>query len=322
MGHRWSAGSKLWCDTGMRRTGSSPANLSDTTSSSVDPEELRGVAVAVAEAAAEHVRVRRPEVFGVMGDRMRADDGGAVRAKSTPTDPVTIVDTEAEQLIRERLAELRPHDAILGEEGGGALDVAGVRWVVDPIDGTVNFLYGIPAYSVSVAAQVDGVSVAGAVVDVATRVTYSAARGGGARFVDSSSPDGVVEGVLACNSVTAVSSALVATGFGYGAERRRAQGRLIAELLPQVRDIRRIGSAALDLCMVASGRVDAHFEHGLNPWDWAAGALIASEAGARLHLPGPDVGGSAGEIVVAVSPGIADEFGAVLRSVGAYAPIP
>ncbi|NKS66481.1 inositol monophosphatase, partial [Rhodococcus hoagii] len=110
--------------------------------------------------------------------------------------------------------------------------------------------------------------------------------------------------------------------FGYGVERRRAQGKLIAALAPACARHPPRGSAALDLCMVASGRVDAHFEHGLNPWDWAAGALIASEAGARVHLPGPDVGGASGEVVLAVAPGIADELEAVMRSVGAYAPIP
>jgi len=307
----------------MHRANSPSAETTDTDPTSTDPVDLLRVAVAVAEAAADHVRTRRPEVFGVMGARVHGSDGQSVRAKSTPTDPVTVVDTEAEHLIRAHLSELRPHDAVLGEEGGGDRDVpAGVRWVVDPIDGTVNFLYGIPAYSVSVAAQIDGVSVAGAVVDVAARVTYSAAKGEGARFVDSSAPDGVVEGTLSCNPVTDTPSVLLATGFGYGTERRRAQGRLIGELLPHVRDIRRMGSAALDLCMVASGRVDAHFEHGLNPWDWAAGALVASEAGARVHLPGPEVGGASGEVVVAMAPGIADELEALMRSVGAYAPIP
>ncbi|MBM4576078.1 inositol monophosphatase [Rhodococcus hoagii] len=287
----------------MHRVNSSPVDRTDSNSASVTPADLLRVAVAVAETAAEHVRVRRPEVFGVMGARVHGDDGQSVRAKSTPTDPVTVVDTEAEQLIRGLLAELRPQDAVLGEEGGGARDVPeGVRWVVrsDRRDGQLPLRN--PAYSVSVAAQIDGVSVAGAVVDVAARVTYSAAKGEGARFVDSGAPDAVVEGNAVVQPITDASSALLATGFGYGVERRRAQGKLIAALLPHVRDIRRVGSAALDLCMVASGRVDAHFEHGLNPWDWAAGALIASEAGARVHLPGPDVGGASGEVVLAMAP--------------------
>ncbi|WP_137724761.1 inositol monophosphatase family protein [Prescottella subtropica] len=282
-----------------------------------DPAVLREVAVAVAEAAAELVRTRRPEVFGVLGAAVAAT-GGAVQSKSTPTDPVTIVDTEAEQSIRALLADLRPHDGILGEEGGGAATAAGIRWVVDPIDGTVNFLYGIPAYAVSVAAQIDGVSVAGAVVDVAAAVTYSAARGQGASVTDAAGHSGV----LSCTPVTDASHALVATGFGYGADRRAAQGRIVGALLPRVRDIRRIGSAALDLCMVASGRVDAHFEHGLSPWDWAAGALIAQEAGARVHVPSAETPGDAGEVVVATAPGIADELETVLREVGAFDPIP
>ncbi len=285
---------------------------------STDPRVLRDIAVTVAEAAAALVRVRRPEVFGVMGAELHATDGGSVQAKSTPTDPVTVVDTEAEQLIRARLAELRPHDAVLGEEGGGEVGVEGTRWVVDPIDGTVNFLYGIPAYSVSVAAQIDGVSVAGAVVDVAGGVTYSAVLGGGAAFTDANGG----AGVLSCNPVTDASFTLLATGFGYSAPRRRAQGRIIGELLPHVRDIRRVGSAALDLCMVASGRVDAHFEHGLNPWDWAAGALIATEAGARVHLPAPDTRSAAGEVVIAMAPGIADELESVFRSAGVFDPVP
>ena len=115
---------------------------------------------------------------------------------------------------------------------------------------------------------------------------------------------------------------LLATGFAYDAGRRRAQGRLVAELLPHVRDIRRVGSAALDLCMVAAGRVDAHFEHGLNPWDWAAGALIAREAGARVHLPAADTRSAAGEVVIAMAPGIADELEAVFAAVGVFAPLP
>ncbi|WP_305094820.1 inositol monophosphatase family protein [Prescottella sp. R16] len=282
-----------------------------------DPAVLRDIAVTVAEAAAALARRRRPEVFGVLGAAVAAT-GDAVQAKSTPTDPVTVVDTETEQSIRANLARLRPHDGILGEEGGGAAATAGVRWVVDPIDGTVNFLYGIPAYAVSVAVQIDGVSVAGAVVDIAAGVTYSAARGQGASVTDTAGGSGV----LSCTTVTDASHALVATGFGYRADRRAAQGRLVSALLPRVRDIRRIGSAALDLCMVASGRVDAHFEHGLSPWDWAAGALVAEEAGARVRVPSPDTPGEAGEIVVATAPGIADELEAVLREIGAFDPVP
>ncbi|MFD4368283.1 inositol monophosphatase family protein [Rhodococcus sp. NPDC058521] len=282
-----------------------------------DPRDLLAVALEVVREAAQHVRTRRLEVFGVVGASVTAEE--SVEAKSTPTDPVTVVDTETEQLIRDRLTRLRPGDSILGEEGGGhSGPVAGVRWVVDPIDGTVNFLYGIPAHAVSIAAQIDGVSVAGVVADVAVDAIYSAATGGGAHLRDT---NGEVHR-LACNPVTSASMALLATGFGYGRERRRIQGRLIAEILPQVRDVRRIGSAALDLCMVAAGRVDAHFEHGLNPWDWAAGSLIATEAGARVRIPSADSTGSAGEVVVAAAPGIADEIETILRAAGALDPIP
>ncbi|AVH23066.1 inositol monophosphatase family protein [Nocardia cyriacigeorgica] len=281
-----------------------------------DAAELRRLAVELAEAAAVHVRTRRPEVFGPAGDV-----DGAVRSKSTPTDPVTVVDTETEQLIRTMLARLRPADHILGEEGGGDLaraDDDTVVWVVDPIDGTVNFLYGIPAYAVSVAAMRGGRSIAGAVVDVDAERTYHAGLGLGAERVDA---DGSVHS-LRCNPVDEVRMALVATGFGYGAGRRARQAALVADVLPRVRDIRRIGAAALDLCMVAEGRVDAHYEHGLNPWDWAAGALIATEAGARVVAPPATSTGSAGELFVAAAPGIADELLALLDELGVSAPIP
>ncbi|HEY5854282.1 MAG TPA: inositol monophosphatase family protein [Aldersonia sp.] len=283
------------------------------------PIDLRATAVRIAEEAAAHVRARRPEVFGGSGAARVPDSADAVQAKSSPTDPVTVVDTETEQLIRALLAQQRPGDPVLGEEGGGsAAAPAGVRWVVDPIDGTVNFLYGIPAYAVSVAAQIDGSSVAGAVVDVAAGLTYSAALGHGACRHDR---DGV-ETTLQASTVDAVGLALVATGFGYGAHRRAAQGRIVAALLPRVRDIRRIGSAALDLCMVASGLVDAHYEHGLSPWDWAAGSLIAAEAGARVHTPEPTASSADGQVLVACAPGIAAELDAVLDELGAFTPLP
>ncbi|MET7769821.1 inositol monophosphatase family protein [Nocardia sp. NPDC005366] len=301
-----------------------PESTSSIAAASIDlpPEEvaeLRRIAVDLAESAAAHVRARRPEVFGA-GPSMGARSDDSVRTKAHPTDPVTVVDTEAEELIRARLADQRPGDPILGEEGGGSLvgtDDA-VHWVLDPIDGTVNFLYGIPGYAVSVAAMRGGRSIAGAVVDVERAVTYSAGFGLGAISVDA---DGVVEH-LRCASVDSVSMSLVATGFAYGQYRRTRQAALIAEVLPQVRDIRRFGAAALDLCHVAAGRVDAYFEHGLNAWDWGAGALIAAEAGAMLSLPPADAPGTDGDLVVAAAPGIAGELGALLERVGATEPIP
>lgn len=278
-----------------------------------DIAELRRVAVYLAETAAAHVRARRPEVFGP--DASEAD---AVQAKSTPTDPVTVVDTETEQLIRKLLDELRPNDRVIGEEGGGVLDGDAVHWVLDPIDGTVNFLYGIPAYAVSVAAMRGGRSLAGAVADVAHGTVYSAGLGQGAHRTQ---PD--ADPIpLRCNEVDTAAMSLVATGFAYNRKRRTRQGQLIAELLPHIRDIRRVGAAALDLCMVAEGRVDAHYEHGLNLWDWAAGALIAAESGARLLLPAPESTGEEGTLVVAAAPGIADEVFGLLAEIGATDPIP
>jgi len=277
------------------------------------------VAVTVATEAAEFVRRRRGEVFGPRTglDPSRSSDADTVRSKTTPTDPVTVVDTDTEQLLRERLAVLRPGDPILGEEGGGPRDSTAdgaVTWVLDPIDGTVNFVYGIPAYAVSVGAQINGVSVAGAVADVVAGRVYSAASGHGAHVTDG---HGTRE--LRCNNVDELSMALLGTGFGYSPTRRVRQAELVAQMLPVVRDVRRIGSAALDLCMVAAGHLDAYYEHGLQVWDCAAGALIAAEAGARVLLPPPDADGAG--LVLAAAPGIADALLAALHRVGGLAPI-
>ncbi len=299
-------GRQLWCDGPVSTLKNQPANL-------------RSVAETLAGEAAAFVRRRRSEVFG---PDARAGDSAAVRTKTTPTDPVTIVDTETERLLRDRLAQLRSGDPVLGEEIGGPADpvasAAGtVTWVVDPIDGTVNFVYGIPGYAVSVAAQVDGVSVAGAVADVMGGRLYSAAAGLGAHVIDE---QGTYP--LRCTAVDDLSMALVGTGFAYSRRRRTAQAALVAKILPAVRDVRRIGSAAMDLCMVAAGRLDAYYEHGLHVWDCAAGALIAAEAGARVVLPEPGDPGSAAALVVAAAPGIADELLAALERFDGLAPIP
>jgi myo-inositol-1(or 4)-monophosphatase len=281
------------------------------------PGQLRTVAETVAAEAAAFVRRRRAEVFGADAG---TDGDAAVQAKTTPTDPVTVVDTETERLLRDRLAQLRSGDAILGEEIGGPTDPAAagaVTWVLDPIDGTVNFVYGIPSYSVSVAAQVEGVSVAGAVADVVGGRLYSAATGLGAHVTDA-------EGTrpLRCSAVDDLSLALVGTGFAYSTRRRTVQAELVSKILPVVRDVRRIGSAALDLCMVAAGRLDAYYEHGLHVWDSAAGALIAAEAGARVVLPEPGDPERNAALVVAAAPGIADQLLAALAQFDGLAPIP
>ena len=275
------------------------------------------VAETLAGEAAAFVRRRRAEVFGADAG---AGGDAAVQTKTTPTDPVTVVDTETERLLRDRLAQLRSGDAILGEEIGGPADPptsGAVTWVLDPIDGTVNFVYGIPSYSVSVAAQVEGVSVAGAVADVVGGRLYSAATGLGAHVTD-------VEGTrpLRCSAVDDLSLALVGTGFAYSTRRRTVQAELVSKILPVVRDVRRIGSAALDLCMVAAGRLDAYYEHGLHVWDSAAGALIAAEAGARVVLPDPGDPERNAALVVAAAPGIADQLLAALAQFDGLAPIP
>ncbi len=191
-------------------------------------------------------------------------------------------------------------------------DSAGrATWVVDPIDGTVNFVYGLPAYAVSVAVQVDGHSIAGAVANVVDGAVYSAARGHGAHV-----RRGSATVPLRASVVDDLSMSLVGTGFGYDPELRQRQASVLAILLPQVRDIRRLGSAALDLCLVAAGQLDAYYEENLNAWDWAAGALIAAEAGARVRVPPMGAPAAGRGLVVAAGQGISDAFTDVLAGAG------
>jgi myo-inositol-1(or 4)-monophosphatase len=248
-----------------------------------EPTTLLKLAVETALEAGELIRDRRDAVT-----RM------AVSAtKSTFTDVVTESDTAAEALIRERLRQARPEDAILGEEGGWSDGRSGVRWLVDPIDGTVNYLYGIPQYAVSIAAQRDGDAVAGVVHNPVTGETWTATRAGGAFL------NGEPIHESGCDRLEL---ALVATGFGYDATRRANQAAILQQILPFVRDIRRAGAASLDLCAVAMGRVDGYYERGLGPWDLAAGALIAEEAGAVV---GGLAGAQAGpELVIAAGPAL------------------
>ncbi|WP_441960881.1 inositol monophosphatase family protein [Mycolicibacterium houstonense] len=276
-----------------------------------DALALRAVAEQLAAEAADLVTRRRAEVFGAeaesTGDRVR-DDVRAVRSKSTPTDPVTIVDTETERWLRERLAVLRPGEAILGEEEGGQHEGrSGVSWVLDPIDGTVNFVYGIPAYAVSVAVQYDGRSVAGAVANVPGGEVYSAALGHGAEVIRAGTRT-----PLRCSAVDDLAMTLLGTGFAYDPHQRARQAEVLARVLPSVRDVRRIGSCALDLCMVAAGRLDAYYEAGVQLWDWAAAALIAAEAGATVWLPASD----GAEQVAAAAPGVAAALREVLAGAG------
>ena len=193
--------------------------------------------------------------------------------KSSATDPVSDADRASERLLVELILAERPGDGLIGEEGASRSSDSGITWVIDPLDGTVNYLYQLGNFAVSVAAEDGEGALVGVVHDPLTGRTYTAARGHGS-FLGGTR--------LRVNDPVPLDRAMVATGFGYRPERRAAQGRVVAALLPQIRDIRRFGSAALDLCAVASGTVDAYFEEGVQHWDVAAGGLIAREAGAVM----------------------------------------
>ena len=258
--------------------------------------DLLGLAWEAAGAAAAFLHHERPEAL-------------AVDTKSSPTDAVTEMDRGAEARLINILLGARPTDGLLGEEGGERPGTSGVRWVVDPLDGTVNYLYRIPSWAVSVAAEVEGCSEIGVVVAPAIGEAYVGIRGGGAWSIveDLAWPMAVRE----CGSLA---SALVSTGFGYSAERRAEQAAVVLGLAPLVRDFRRAGAAVVDLCWLAHGRLDGHYERGLNRWDIAAGGLIAAEAGAivaGLRSADPYDG-----TLVAAVPGIDVEFRAALKRVG------
>jgi myo-inositol-1(or 4)-monophosphatase len=270
--------------------------------------ELRSVAVGVAREA---------------GD-MLADRAGQVEVaatKSSPTDVVTEMDRRSEELIRARILATRPADAILGEEGGqtGDADGAPVRWVIDPLDGTVNYLYGLHDWAVSIAAEVGWEEggevgrkiVAGAVFVPMRGEMFSAIRGHGA-FLQAGDESW---NPLHCRPGVPLDQALIGTGFGYLAARRKVQGEVVAALLPRIRDIRRIGVASVDLCAIAAGRLDGFYERGLNYWDWAAGALVAAESGAVVGgLNGAPVSSS---MTVAAGPGL---FGPLTDALAALDP--
>jgi len=230
---------------------------------SASAPELRDLARAFAVEGAELARQMRREGIEV------AD------TKTSAVDVVTEADRAVETLVRARITALRPDDAILGEEGDDRPGTSGVRWVVDPIDGTVNYLYGLPDCAVSIAVEVDGDVVAGAVVTIPTGVEYAAALGHGA------TRDGRP---IAVRPSPPLAERLVLTGFGYQREVREHQAGCVARLLPEVRDIRRMGSCALDLCHVAEGSGDGYVEAGPQAWDWSAGGLVLREAGGRFDL--------------------------------------
>ncbi len=286
---------------------SGTASMSDE-----DLLELRAVAVKVAREA---------------GD-MLADRAGQVEVaatKSSPTDVVTEMDRRSEELIRARILAARPADAILGEEGGqtGDADGASVRWVIDPLDGTVNYLYGLHDWAVSIAAEAGWVEggeeggevgrtiVAGAVFVPLRGEMFCAIRGHGA-FIQAGDD---YWNPLHCRPGVPLDQALIGTGFGYLASRREVQGQVVAALLPRIRDIRRIGVASVDLCAVAAGRLDGFYERGLNYWDWAAGALVAAEAGAVVG--GLNGAPPSGSMTVAAGPAL---FGPLADALAALDP--
>ena len=246
------------------------ATPDDATPDDVTLEALESIAVEVAVEAGRLIVDERPANLGVS------------KTKSTATDVVTVMDQRAQDLLRRRLHEARPQDGFLGEEEGGTDGRSEITWVVDPIDGTVNYLYGIPSYAVSVAAVVGDPTtggawrpVAGAVVNPVTGEVFGARAGGGSWLRAGRSEPRRLE--LA--DPPPLGHALVGTGFGYDTVRRRWQATVLLDVLPEVRDIRRLGSAALDICSVAAGSLDAYYERGLNPWDMAAAWLVLVEAG-------------------------------------------
>ena len=234
--------------------------------------------------------------------------------KSSPTDVVTAADRAVERLLVDGIRAARPGDGLLGEEGAADPGTTGVRWVIDPIDGTVNYLYGIPQWAVSIGVEQaddgggDDRAVVGVVLDPAKRELWTAVRGRGAFCNDVR---------LQCSAETDLSQALVGTGFGYDSRRRARQAEAMPRLLPVVRDVRRMGAGALDLCSVAAGRLEAYYEQGTSPWDRSAGGLIAQEAGALVT--GLRGRGASDDLVLAAAPGIHAQLHDLLVEVGADA---
>ncbi|MCW2867790.1 MAG: suhB 2 [Marmoricola sp.] len=245
---------------------------------------------------------------GALVTRLRVEGVEVAATKSSPVDVVTAADRAAEELVRRRLREARPDDAVLGEEGDDVAGTTGVRWVVDPIDGTVNYLYGLPHWSVSLAAERDGVVVAGVVHCPPLEEEYAAVLGGGATCRDRRG-----ERPLGERSGPPLGRSLVGTGFSYEEHRRAEQAAAVARMLPRVRDVRRLGSCALDLCGVATGTLDAYVEAGPQLWDHAAGALVARESGVRVEVWATTAGR---DLVVAAPQDAFEDFAGLVEGCG------
>jgi myo-inositol-1(or 4)-monophosphatase len=257
-----------------------------------DPAALLALAASAARAAGN-----------LLLDRFGGTQSG-LASKSTRTDLVSDADRDAEALITGMLRAARPDDALLAEEGGAEEGASGVRWLVDPLDGTVNYLWGVPHWSVSIAARDGAGDLAAVVHDPCRDETFTAVRGGPARRGDDA---------LTLSPSSDVAEALLGTGFAYAADERARQAATLEALLPRVRDIRRFGSAALDLAWVAAGRLDAFYETGLSDWDWAAGAMLVREAGGTVHRLVRD-GRPPG--ILAARPGLHAPIAALIDTVG------
>jgi myo-inositol-1(or 4)-monophosphatase len=232
-----------------------------------------------------------------------------VKTKSSRTDLVTEIDKEAERTIVKALLAARPDDAIVAEEGSAREGTSGVRWVIDPLDGTVNYVYGYPAFAVSICAEIDGKYRVGVVHDSFHGRVY------GGIIDEVATRDGVP---LQVTSATELADALLGTGFSYNAETRGWQARKVAQVLPRARDIRRSGSAAIDLCLLAAGQIDGYYETGLNAWDYAAGGVIATAAGARVLAFFPKAGPA--PLIVAANPVLVGKLLDLLGEIGVINP--
>jgi myo-inositol-1(or 4)-monophosphatase len=246
--------------------------------------DLRALATRLAIAAGEELMARRSSL---------SIDAPGVETKTSASDPVSVADRASEKLITDGLSAARPGDGLLGEEGAVRSSDTGLTWVIDPLDGTVNYLYGRPDWCVSIAVRDEVGALAGVVHQPRTGTIWSAIRDGGAHRDDV---------VLGPPREVELAAALVSTGFSYLSDRRAEQADHLRRVLPAVRDVRRGGSAALDLCSVADGTADAYYEHVIQPWDIAAGALIAREAGAQVIA---GAGTPFPEGVLAAEPGLA-----------------
>ncbi|CAN5275133.1 inositol monophosphatase family protein [soil metagenome] len=269
-----------------------------TTAAPHTPPALRDELVALAERLAL-------EAAALLVDGLRRDRVD-VATKTSGTDMVTEMDHASEALILEGVRSVRPDDGFLGEEGSTVAGTSGVRWVIDPIDGTTNYLYSHPGFSVSIAVEVEGVAVVGVVVDPLHDDVFTAVRGGGARC--NGEP-------IRASAKADLPTALVGTGFAYEGDRRRRQAEVLGRIIGDIRDVRRMGAASVDLCSVACGRLDAYYERGLAPWDLAAGVLVAVEAGARVGAL--DGGPPSDAFVLAAAPAIFDPLRRLLSAAGA-----